>query len=183
MEFTTLTRRVAEATGADAAAIEPAPLVDRRLAAGRTAMPAHGPDLREPAAPRPARRPARSCRAEGKDESAPLAALGKPQDLVAARKKAACLPKIDPQAYALHPRPRGRCERWVAEARETGIVAFAPRPPSLDPMQAELVGISLAHRARAAPPTCRSATARGDGDLLGGGLREGPDPDREALAR
>ena len=74
-----------------------------------------------------------------------------------------------------------RCKTWIAEAREAGVVAFDTETTSLDPMQAELVGFSLATRpGRAAyVPLAHSSGAT---DLLGGGLLEDQIPVREALA-
>lgn len=60
---------------------------------------------------------------------------------------------------------------WVARIEERGVVAVDTETNSLDPMQAELVGISLATEVGTAcyiPITHKSGT----GDLLGGGLAE-----------
>src|SRR5690606_33850777 len=68
-----------------------------------------------------------------------------------------------------------------AEAREAGIVAFDAETTSLDPMQAELCGFSIAStpgRAAYVPLNHKSGT----GDLLGGGLLENQIPVRDALA-
>jgi DNA polymerase-1 len=54
-------------------------------------------------------------------------------------------------------------DRWIADARETGLVGFDTETTSLDPMQAELCGVSLAIAATprtrrawpSAPATCR----------------------------
>ena len=35
-------------------------------------------------------------------------------------------------------------DRWIAQAREAGVVAFDTETTSLDPMRADLVGVSLA---------------------------------------
>ncbi|MEP1291429.1 MAG: DNA polymerase I, partial [Nitratireductor sp.] len=69
---------------------------------------------------------------------------------------------------------------WIAEAREAGIVGFDTETTSLDPMQAELVGFSLATapgRAAYVP----LGHKQGAGDLLGGGLAEGQIPFDEAV--
>jgi DNA polymerase-1 len=64
---------------------------------------------------------------------------------------------------------------------ETGLVAFDTETTSLDPMQAELVGFSLATRpGRAAYVPL--AHKSGDDDLLGGGMVENQIPVRDALA-
>ncbi len=139
MEFTTLTRRVAEATGADASAIEPAHVPVER------GVEAHGPDLDA-----------------GTDTvgDAPSVALGEasvadvgavlsktegdtPQELASARETIFAAAKIDTTAYQTI-RSIEELDRWVAMARETGVVAFDTETTSLDPMTAELVGFSLA---------------------------------------
>lgn len=138
MEFTTLTRRVAEATGADAAAIDPAHVPVERGAE------AHGPDLDVDAI------------AQG-DAAVPLgensvsdvgAVLSKaegdtPKELASAREVTFSAAKIDTAAYQTI-RTIEELDRWVAMARETGVVAFDTETTSLDPMNAELVGFSLA---------------------------------------
>src|SRR5690606_20138230 len=88
--------------------------------------------------------------------------------------------KIDRSAYVTI-RDLPTLEAWIAEAREEGRVAFDTETNSLDPMQAELCGFSLATRpGRAAyVPLTHKA---GEGDLLGGGLVEGQIPEREALS-
>jgi DNA polymerase-1 len=159
MEFTTLTRRVAEASGADAAAIEPAHVPVEWGAA------AHGPDLD----------------VEGQAPS------GEPQDtadtpaaLAAARAAEAMADKIDSSAHTCI-RDLATLKAWINEAREAGTVGFDTETNSLDPMQAELVGFSLATRpGRAAyVPLAHKA---GAGDLLGGGPVEGQIPLQDALA-
>jgi len=73
-------------------------------------------------------------------------------------------------------------EAWVARIREIGHVAFDTETTSLDEMQADLVGISLAVAPGAA---CYIPLAHrdGEGDLFGGGtLAEGQIDMAEALA-
>ncbi|MBP0588054.1 hypothetical protein J8J22_23620, partial [Mycobacterium tuberculosis] len=65
-------------------------------------------------------------------------------------------------------------------ATEAGLVAFDTETTSLDPMQTELVGFSLAIRpghAAYVPLNHKS----GNGDLLGGGTVEGQIPLDDAL--
>ena len=80
---------------------------------------------------------------------------------------------------------------WIAAARETGLVSFDTETSSLDAMQADIVGFSLAIcddtdapaggkiRAAYVPLAHRSGT----GDLLGGGMVENQIPLDAALAR
>ena len=161
MEFTTLTRRVAEATGTDVAAIDAAALT---VETGDTA---HGPDV---GAGTPAVSRAQQPAAE--QTSVATATQGNVEGtvsgLVAARIQQAAVAKFDPTTYVCV-RDAETLQSWIAEAREAGTVAFRAETTSLDPMQAELVGFSLATRpGRAAyvPLTHRTA----DDDLLGGGM-------------
>ncbi len=171
MEFTTLTRRVAEATGTDAAEITPAPVV-----VDTTDM--HGPDVGA-GAPRP-ETPA------GDGSAAPASAavtngkVNTPSGLAGARAQAAVGAKIDHKRYACI-RHRAELETWIAEARETGIVAFRTETTSLDPMQAEPVGFALAvkpGKAAYIPVGHRSSAV----DLLGGGRVDSQMSVDEALA-
>jgi DNA polymerase-1 len=174
MEFTTLTRRVAEATGTEAGEIEPAAVEVQWGDA------AHGPDL--DAAPVVATASGGDV-AEGDvapdrpDATAPLGSVEAAAKRVA---DAAVSNKIDRSAYVAI-RDLATLEAWIAEAKAEGRVAFDTESTSLDAMQAELCGFSLAIRpGRAAyVPLTHKA---GEGDLLGGGLVEGQIPVRDALA-
>ncbi len=164
MEFTTLTRRVAEATGTNAAEIEPMVVTVDGYEAQR------GPDLDAPTSD---------------SKSAPAAASGTtssgamtPQSLVEAR--AASVGVIDSSVYETI-RDVQRLRQWVAMIVEEGKVAVDTETTSLDPMQAELVGISLAI---APGKACYIPLAHksGTGDLLGGGLVDNQLGEAEALA-
>ena len=103
-----------------------------------------------------------------------------PQMLAEARRLEAASAKVDTSAYVCI-RDAATLKAWVAEAFATGYVAVDTETTSLDPMQAELVGFSLATapgRAAYVPLIHKS----GAGDLLGGGLVENQIPVREALA-
>ncbi|CAM5474559.1 DNA polymerase-1 [Aquamicrobium terrae] len=168
MEFSSLTRRVAEATGADPADIEAADVPVER---GDTA---HGPDVGVGEAQT-------SPAAADDDAAAPAGEEGDTPSLLSAlRAEAAVADKIDVGAYACI-RDMETLQAWIAEAREAGIVAFDTETTSLDPMQAELCGIALATqpgRAAYIPLGHRN----GRDDLLGGGLVDGQIPIRDALA-
>jgi len=172
MEFSSLTRRVAEATGTEAGEIEAATVLVER------ADTAHGPDvgagLEVPVAA-----------SEGDGDAAAMGAAAKeegdtPSLLSALRAEAAVADKIDVNAYHCV-RDLATLQRWIEEAREAGIVAFDTETTSLDPMQAELCGFSLAVRPGHA---CYVPVGHKNGqdDLLGGGLVDGQIPIREALA-
>ncbi|TPL34271.1 DNA polymerase I [Mesorhizobium sp. B2-4-1] len=173
MEFSSLTRRVAETTGTEASDVQAIAVTVER------ADSAHGPDVGAGALVAP------SAEAKQDGETALAAAGGTkegntPSLLSALRLEAATARKIDISAYQCI-RDVANLKAWVAEALETGIVAFDARATSPDPMQAELIGLSLATapgRAAYVPFAHRS----GNGDLLGGGPIDNQIPLREALA-
>ena len=171
MEFTTLSRRVAEATGTEAGEVAAAPL---KVEWGADA---HGPDVGagQPAVDRRAEKPQQSAVSTLQRGEA-----GQPSDLATARARQAASAKIDQAAYACI-RDIGTLTAWVEEARNAGIVAFRTESTSLDPMRAELVGFSLAlpsGKAGYVPLSHRGAET----DLLGGGLAENQIPIDEARA-
>ncbi|MCO6184767.1 DNA polymerase I [Rhizobium sp. L1K21] len=180
MEFNTLTRRVAEATETDASAIEAAH-VDVEWGAD-----AHGPDLDKgdaPDTPPPSVVAAKAAAISAGDTEG-----FKPADLAAARaERFAALP-IDHSAYETIVDVTA-LEAFIALAQETGIVCFDTETTSLDPMQAELAGFSLAVADNGENPEGTKIRAAyvpvghkaGQGDLLGGGLVEGQIPLGKAL--
>ncbi|MEP9386690.1 DNA polymerase I [Mesorhizobium sp. KR9-304] len=153
MEFSTLTRRVAEATGTDVAAITPAAVVV-------DTTDIHGPDVGAGAAK--ADTPAPVPVANGK--------INTPAALAGARAHAVTGAKIDPKRYACI-RHLAELQAWIAEAREAGVVAFRTETTSLDPMLAEPVGFALAVKPgkSAYIPVAHRSSAE---DLLGGGRVE-----------
>ncbi|MAM12775.1 MAG: DNA polymerase I [Rhizobiaceae bacterium] len=163
MEFNSLTRRVAEATGAEAAEIEP---VSVTVEWGEKA---HGPDL-DPgeAASREDEKPAPDSGASG------------PAALAAARAARFAAVPIDRSSYETIRDPE-TLEGWIAAAREKGLCAFDTETTSLDAMQAELVGFSLALHDEDEPDAGKAVRAAyvplahkaGQDDLLGGGLADG----------
>jgi DNA polymerase I len=170
LEFTTLTRRVAEATGTDIDTVAAASVSvvgwDSAAKAGGD-KEADGKDAGEP-----------------QDTGTPSlngAGDGQPVLLAAAATQAALAGKIGSQNYETISTLE-RLDEWIAEAFERGRFAVDTETTSLDPMQAELVGVSLASepgRAAYIPLGHRE----GADDLLGGGLAEGQIAVREALAR
>ncbi|MDR7143823.1 DNA polymerase I [Rhizobium sp. BE258] len=188
MQFTTLTRRVAEACDCDANAIEPAEVAIEWGAA------AHGPDL-DVAEPAPvaggipdlagASVPVPEKARAGAVEGAFVAA-----DLAKQRAEAFAALPFDHSAYVTI-RDVETLDQWIAAARDTGLVAFDTETTSLDAMQAELVGFSLALADNSKSPTGVSIRAAyvpighktGVGDLLGGGLAGNQIPMRDALPR
>ncbi|HLL26729.1 MAG TPA: DNA polymerase I [Xanthobacteraceae bacterium] len=175
MEFNTLTKRVAEAGGVDAEAIE----ADAKLKAGSGAAAAlkakgraeiEGKEAPEEASlgAAPSSAPAREA-----DEFIPAA-------LVAARAR---------EAHAKFDRTRyetvtdlARLDFWIAKATELGVVAVDTETTSLDAMQCELCGASLSVAPNEA---CYIPFGHklSDDLLSGGGLVAGQIPIKEGLAR
>ncbi len=148
MEFSSLTRRVAEFAEIDAGAIEP----DARLAVGGSSLPSpvpgeggatrrasagEGPQVEPLLLTRPAA-PATLPR-EGGGANGALT----PQALVRARSESAHKLKFDRAKYETV-RSLDRLKAWIARAQEVGLLAIDTETTSLDPMQAELCGFSLA---------------------------------------
>jgi DNA polymerase-1 len=160
MEFSTLTRRVAEYAQLDPADIEPdpgyksgasvfapPPLADRVDESGNTgaSMRAASGDLfAQQNAPSPA-----SARASvpgkpgaGKDDKAG-SNKGTPVSLASARAEAARKTRIDRSKYQTIRTP-DELMLWLARAYDAGQFAIEAKANSIDPMQAEICGIALA---------------------------------------
>jgi DNA polymerase-1 len=179
MEFNTVTRRVAEAYGADAGAIDPA--ADYALRGAGTGWGEAGD---EAGAPQPV------VEAEsglGAGDAAATAARGgqgalagptarQNAEAIAASVKALA---VDRARYEVI-RTGARLRDWVAMAHEAGHVAFDTETTDLDAMKAELAGVSLA----VAPGVAAYVPLqhRGGSDLFGGGLEPDQIPVAEALA-
>lgn len=172
LDFTSLTRRVAEATDTDASAIEPSHIETEWGA------DAHGPDVDVPVKSTDTN--ASDTAAKSSVSAATQADGYTPKALAAKRASDALAQKIDTSAYTCI-RDIETLNKWLAEAIETGVVAFDTETNSLDPMQAELIGFSLAlapGKAAYIPLQHKS----GMGDLLGGGMVEGQIPLDQAIA-
>ncbi len=173
MEFTTITKRAAETYSLDAGAIEPDPnfvgTAGWRNRDGGAAPQVIAEDVIAGAAP--ATEPAPESLMPRKNarygEIAPKehAATG-PGELARARATAARAEKIDRSAYCTID-TLDALNAQIAAAFEAGQVSIDTETTSLDPMQAELVGISLAvapGRACYIPVGHRN---EGKGDLFG----------------
>ncbi len=184
MEFTSLTKRVAEAAGVDPNAIEADPKL--RPAGAQPPPPAEPPPEAEekPAEARgPARQLSLGLKAEPDQRRMPAgrAAPMQPQALVNARLSDASSQKFDPAAYELIADPEA-LDRWIASAFDQGFVAVDLVTTSVDPMIAEIVGVSLAlapNKAGYIPLSHRAS----DDLLAQGGLAPGQIPARHALAQ
>ncbi|MBB4199978.1 DNA polymerase I [Rhodoblastus sphagnicola] len=158
MEFTTITRRVAELFEVDAGAIDPDPAF---LGAGgwrgRNGEAAPQPVPEQPEAPTVVAGPSALATARLEAAKAPVE-----------RDKYLCLSSLD------------QVRDWVAAAFEAGFVCFDTETDSLDAMQANLVGLSLAlgpNRACYLPFGHKA----GAEDLFGSDLVAGQLPLRETL--
>ncbi len=188
MEFTALTKRVADKTGVDPAEVAPATLEIQGWQG--VGGPAHGPDIgvserpdaspqgqaqgRLPLGPDPrARGAARPASREAKS------ALGKPGDLAAARLKSAGDAKIDIAKYQSI-REIGALQSLIEAARERGLVSIELETTGASPMLAEICGMALAlwPGESAYVPLGHRV---GDGDIFGGDLEKDQIPLNAAL--
>jgi DNA polymerase-1 len=190
MEFSTLTKRVGEATGIDPNAIDPDPLLSAGHAAAipfdvAPAAPA-GEAIEAPKTEAPTTTARQlslalpQTAAERRRSQAGRSEPTTPLDLVRQRMAEISASKIDRTAYQTI-REAGVLGRWIERAMDKGVVAVELVTTSADPMVAEVTGVSLAigpGEAAYVPIRHRDAN-----DLLsGGGLAAGQVPDEEALA-
>ena len=160
MEFSTLTKRIAEGLKVDA----PPPV--ERSAASTT-----------PEETKPARAPTTTPKPGGK---APAPSGATPQAAVVLAANAAKAQKIDRSKYETVTE-LAQLEAWIAEARAAGRFAFDTETTSLDAMQAEFVGFSLAVApGRACYVPLGHRVGAGSFDFGDGDLKQVPI--REALA-
>ena len=184
MEFSSLTRRVAEFSSIDIAEIEP----DAKLAVrdGSSPLPLAGEDDAQSASgsgkSAPLSKPAPSQPSPASGGGLKANGLLTPKALAAARLDIAHAQKFDRSKYETV-RSLDRLKAWIERARDQGFVAIDTETTSLDPMQAALCGFSLALAANEACYVPLSHRQGGDGS---GGLFQGevaPDqiPERAAL--
>ena len=167
MEFNSLTRRVAEATGVEASQIEAVKISIDGFENLR------GPDL-DPRSANPNAQPqngvsATTAPGNSRANSGTGAAMA--TALAAARRADAVAMPFDLTSYECV-RSQAALHGWVDAIFKAGRVAVDTETTSLDPMQAGLVGISLA---TAPGKACYIPLGHRDGvdDLLGGGLIDG----------
>ncbi len=179
MEFTTLTRRVAEKGEIDVDHVEPEERLKAGVYNGKGVRPASGGATA--AADGSVKDFLQA--AEAPAAAAPAGNGMTPAGLAASRKAEAEKTAIDTAAYTTL-LSLDQLDLWLAEARDQGYVAFDTETDSLDAMQANLVGFSLAlapGKAAYAPLLHRG---EGSGDLFGGAnLVAGQMPSDAALAR
>jgi DNA polymerase-1 len=188
LEFTTITKRVSEIYATDANAVEP----ETRLAVG-TGEIWHGQTSQTGAASSAALQTGEAAAgANGAAVAAPAtpaavsagaeAAVGTPAALAAERVKQARDLPLDRESYPTVT-TLDALDGWIEEAVEAGHVAFDTESTSLDAMQAEFVGISLAVAPGRACYVPLQHKAEGGDGLFGGGMLPGQIPIRDAIAR
>ena len=169
MEFTTITRRVGEICGVDVSKIEPDPrFVGPAGWRGRNGEAALAAEQEAKAA-------------EAPPATAPEAAArgATPADLVKARASEARAP-IDRATYKTVRTPE-ELGAWIVRAHEEGVVALRAEISSQDPLQAELIGLSLAVKPNEACYVPIGHRSRAD-DLFGEGLAPDQMREEEAIA-
>ncbi|MDQ0506945.1 DNA polymerase I [Xanthobacter agilis] len=171
MEFTTITRRVAEAYGVDPSAIDPDPKL-----APQGLFTLGGEDAGETTAGEGAAvvSPGKPAADAGGEVSL------KPADLAQARAEAARATPVNRGAYRTIT-DLAELEAWCAKAIDQGVVAFDTETTSLDPMSADLVGVSLALSPNEACYIPLAHVGAGDG-LFSEGLIAGQIPLEKAIA-
>ena len=173
MEFTSLTRRAAEIFSVDASEIE----ADAAFG-GDSGWRGRNGEF----SPRKAAEPAAAvANTEPAAKAEPVAMS--PASLAKARLAEATATKIDTSAYATIT-TLAELDTWIASAYEAGLICVDTETSSLDPMQAELVGVALALAPGKAAYIPLAHRASGTDDLFGGGdLALGQLPVRDVLAR
>jgi DNA polymerase I len=184
MEFTTITKRVAEAYEVDLSAIDAEPSLApggaRAAELKERFAAAAGEDATFPAATLSQQAAAKPPEAQG----GPQAMTGSPEGSGPAELAASIAEKIkaipvDRSCYETV-QTLADLRRWIAMASEAGVVAVDTETDSLDSMQANLAGVSLSVAPNVA---CYIPLQhRGGTDLFGSGLVEGQIPLKEALA-
>ncbi|HYP57038.1 MAG TPA: DNA polymerase I, partial [Beijerinckia sp.] len=193
MEFSTITKRAAEAYAMDAGAIEPDPAfvgqagwrgrngqsLDQSLENGAAQAPQAAEETAQPSAP--VQSPRKNARY---GEQAPKIAIATgPGNLAAARAEAARVLKFDHKLYETISSLE-KLDDYIAAAYEAGQVAVDTETTSLDPMTADLVGIALCVAPGVAGYIPLGHVGEGNGDLFGGGnLVPGQLPVAEVFAK
>jgi DNA polymerase I len=137
MEFSTLTRRVAEYSQVDAADVDPD--ANNKSGAASSARTKAGESSGDLFAT-----PASSVPNPGADKQDKAASLkGTPISLAAARAVAARKLPVDRSKYHTL-QNLDQLDAWIARVHDAGRVSIDAKADTIDPMQAEIVGIALA---------------------------------------
>jgi DNA polymerase I len=149
MEFSTLTRRVADYSQVDPADVEadannqsrassvPSPLVGEGQGGGQNGRSASGP-----LSPTLPHKGGGSAQVADKQDKA-SSPKGTPISLAAARAEAARKLPVDRSKYQTI-QNLDQLKAWIARIHDTGHVAIDAKANSIDPMQADICGIALA---------------------------------------
>ena len=176
MELTTLTRRLSEICGVDAASVEPDPRF-----VGPAAWPGgQGVALLEREAPAEGAPAAPAAPAPGPPQPKAIPEGAAPADLASARAKEARAP-IDRTAYKIV-RTAAELSAWITRAQEEGVVAVDAETSSPDPLQGELIGLSLAVKPGDACYIPIGHRTAADDLFNGGGLAPDQMTEAEAIA-
>jgi DNA polymerase-1 len=175
MEFTSLTKRVAEKTEVDAAAIEPDPeLKPGDNVIGKLRAEGEAEIAGEDEAVKPGKKPAQAKMKSGEKTGGVLTPINLAQERAKRARE-----KFDRSKYEMVTDLK-RLQEWVAKATDQGFAALDTETTSVDSMQCGLCGASLAvapNEACYIPLAHRTA-----GDLLsGGGLVTGQIEREKAL--
>jgi DNA polymerase-1 len=175
MEFTAITKRVADLAGLDAGAIEPDPrFIGPGGWRGRNGEPAAPDAAASTDAPAAAAAPAPAHAAAAAEPKST------PKTLAAARAAEARATPFDVAAYQTVS-DGATLQAWIDRAAEAGVVAFDTETTSLDPLQAGLVGVSLAIAPGEACYIPIGHNAGEPGLFEGGGLLPGQIGEAEAI--
>ena len=177
MEFTTLTRRVAEYSQIDPADVA----ANQQLkSGGGTAVPA---PAAASAGTNAAGKPAAAAPKTGDPRTDKSAmSKGTPVSLAEARAEAAKSARIDREKYQTI-RSLPELNAWIARIHDLGRVTIEAKANSIDPMQASLCGIALALAPNDACYIPLAHRQAGDGGgLFDAGLAPDQVKDRDALA-
>ncbi|HEY7663883.1 MAG TPA: DNA polymerase I [Xanthobacteraceae bacterium] len=190
MEFSALTRRVAEYANLDPTQVE----ADGKLRGSAVSSVQAIGERRRSApdvTPAPAQQGSLPLAFSGDSIPVPRRAAAPPtqeaftpQALAAARAEAARNAKVDRSRYETV-RSLERLNSWISRARDVGVVALDTQTTSLDPMQAGLCGFSLALAANEAcyvPLAHRTAGDGGSGGLFAGPIAPDQLEEHAALA-
>jgi DNA polymerase-1 len=171
MEFSTLTRRVAEYSQIDPSDVE-MDANNKSGASGKSAGSSPPPpraaggglfaEQDAPASPASARGPGG---AQGQRKPEKSNVVLTPQALAAARAEAARKTPVDRAKYQTV-RTLAELQRWIARVHDAGYVAIDAKATSIDPMQAEMCGIALALASNDACYIPLSHKQSGDGSGL-----------------
>jgi len=151
MEFSTLTRRVAEYSQIDPAdltadaatksgASSPSPLVGEGRGRGSAST---GDLFGAPPSPPLPHKGGGSAPPTGTNRASPIGDVLTPQQLAAARAEEARNTKVDRDSYQAV-RTLDDLNRWIARIHDTGHFAVEAKATSIDPMRADLCGLALA---------------------------------------